>query len=161
MLRGTHGTCVSRAESITVHGFGTGRGLRGSGVYFWSYTIESLEDYVRALAIAWWRFAKDSKQHYKNEYNQSCSILYVSFNLDQNDILDLENQLLRDKFIEYSQKILPKLDKHSDSNEEKIRTIYDMFVKDIENWQKKHTKLYMLKFRDQERCYLNTYPTKI
>jgi len=52
MMKGSHGTCVSRADLIKANGFSESlHGRRGSGAYFWAYTLDALKPYMRELAI--------------------------------------------------------------------------------------------------------------
>ena len=134
MMKGTHGTCSSNADSIKINGFRYSNiGLRGGGVYFWGYTLDELETYARELAIAWWRFAK-KRGDYAKVTKQNCSVIFAYLNVDSQDMLDFENQQVREKFVVYSQKIYERIkekDKH-ETDSTIISVIYDMFISDIE-----------------------------
>jgi hypothetical protein len=123
MIKGTHGTCFSNANSIRSNGFRYSNvGLRGKGVYFWGYTLDELEAYTRELAIAWWRFAK-KRGDYAKAAKQDCSVIYTHLNVESQDILDFEDQQVREKFVVYSQKVYERI--KGKSEEEKISMIHD------------------------------------
>jgi len=143
MMKGTHGTCVSRATSIRQNGFSrSAQGRRGSGVYFWGYTIDELELYVRNLAISWWRFAHQKRNDYREEEDPRCCVLFATLQSNSTDVFDFENQQIRDKFVEYSAKTLPRL---TGSDDEKISTIYDMYLERVESLYDKKYKIIHVK----------------
>jgi len=130
-MKGIHGTCSSYADSIRANGFRYSHvGLRGRGVYFWGYTLDDLEAYGRELAIAWWRFAKQ-RGDYAKATKQNCSVIFTDLTVESQDILDFEDQQVREKFVVYSQKVYERIE--GKSQEEKISTIYDLFVGEVEN----------------------------
>lgn len=143
MFKGTHGTCYSNAESIRNNGFRYSKiNLRGGGIYFWGYILDDLEVYAKDLAIAWWRFAK-KRGDYANAVSSSCSVIFAEFKIDNQEILDFEDQQIREQFIVYSQKVYPRI-KAINSNE-KISTIYDMFISDVEKSMGKSFKMIHVK----------------
>ncbi|MGL0953252.1 hypothetical protein [Vibrio vulnificus] len=143
MMKGTHGTCVSRANLIKDNGFsGSTHGRRGSGAYFWGYTRDVLQEYARELARAWWRYALEKPKYYQKEKDQGCCVIYVTLETNSTDVLDFENQELRDHFFEYCHKTLPRLE---GSDEEKMSTIYDMFINEIEEKLEKRFKIVHVK----------------
>lgn len=128
-MKGTHGTCHTRSEMIKEEGFRRSDiGKRGAGAYFWGYTRGSVESYARHLAFTWWQFAK-KKGDYSNNGDDGCCIIYASFNAEPACVLDLENQLIRDKLFEYSQNVFERI---AGSEDDKISAIYDMFIADVE-----------------------------
>lgn len=143
MMKGTHGTCVSRANSIKDNGFsGSANGKRGAGAYFWGYTNDGLRGYVRELAISWWRYALEKPRSYHKEKDQRCCVIYVTLDAKNSEILDLEKQVLRDIFFDYCNKTLPRLEGDPEKN---IPVVYDMFVGDIERKLKKKFKIVHVK----------------
>lgn len=149
IMKGTHGTCVSRANLIKTNGFsGSSQGKRGTGAYFWGYTRDALHDYVRELAIAWWRYALEKPRYYQKELDQRCCVIYVHLTSDPLDVLDFENQQLRDRFFEYCHKVHPRL---TGSEEEKTSTIYDMFISDIERKLERTFKIVHVKVQQPSK----------
>jgi hypothetical protein len=130
LFKGTHGTCSSYADSIISSGFRYSNvGLRGGGIYFWGYILDELEVYAKDLAIAWWQFAK-KKGDYAKAASSRCSVIFANLKVENQDILDFEDQQVREQFIVYSQKVYERI-KGINPNE-KISTIYDMFVSEVE-----------------------------
>lgn len=128
-MKGTHGTCRSRTDLIKNEGFNvSSTGKRGSGVYFWGYTLDSLEVHAKNLAVQWWFFS-NKKGIYHEETDKRCSIIFVSFDVEPDKLLDLENQIVRDGLIEYYSKVHHKI---TSTGDEKLSIIYDMFVNDLE-----------------------------
>jgi hypothetical protein len=157
-MKGTHGTSMSRAISIKDNGFNTKSiGLRGSGAYFWGYTINALEKHVRDLAVAWWRFAHDTKNLYKNDEDKRCCVLFASLESSPADLFDFENQEIRDKFFNYSQEVFPRL---KGTDEEKCSAIYDMYLHDIESKLKREFKIIHVKVQ-QPRKFTKHLPLDI
>jgi len=135
LFKGTHGSCYSNAESIRNNGFRYSKmNLRGGGIYFWGYILDDLEVYAKDLAIAWWRFAK-KRGDYTNTVSSRCSVIFANFKID--------NQQIREQFIVYSQKVYPII-KAINPNE-KISTIYDMFINDVEKSMGKCFKMIHVK----------------
>lgn len=143
-MKGTHGTCVSRANLIRQNHFcSSSAGLRGAGVYFWGYTSVSLRDYARELAISWWRFAHNKQGNYSKEKDKKCCVVYVSLNTQGLDVLDLENQEVRDTFIEYCQRVSPHI--ICEDDREKTSRLYDMFVDELEEKLERNFKVVHVK----------------
>ena len=121
MFKGTHGTCYSNAESIRADGFRYSNvGLRGGGIYFWGYILDDLEIYAKDLAIAWWRFAK-KKGDYAKATSSRCSVIFANLKVENQDILDFEDQQVREQFLVYSQKVYERI--KGINPDEKISTI--------------------------------------
>lgn len=92
-LKGTHGTCISHAERIALHGFKMKSGRRGTGAYFWAYT-GTLKGYATSLAKAWWTQAVAWGQYNSCE-NQDFRVLCVKINIEDELFLDLEEHEMR------------------------------------------------------------------
>ena len=99
MLKGTHGTSQSRAESILSAQCFTSstEGRAGAGIYFWYYAVSEKAAYI--TAEQWWQFAF-SKRVYKIDYDQSCAVLQVKIDKEKSNFLDLTEDLYREKLIE-------------------------------------------------------------
>lgn len=148
-MRGTHGTCRSIAEQIKQDGFKlSSTGRRGGGIYFWGYTIDSIENYARNLAIGWWSFAKFKQGKYSGESDERCSVIFANFEVERDNFIDLEIQTIREKLIEYS---LGVYDRVSGTEDEKISTIYDMFINDLEVKTNKQFKLVHVKIQQPKK----------
>jgi len=59
-----------------------------------------------------------------------CSVIFTHLNVENQDILDFEDQQVREKFVVYSQKVYERI--KGKSKEEKISTTYDLFVSEVE-----------------------------
>lgn len=128
-MKGTHGTSRSRAMQIQRTGFKASiQGRRGSGAYFWAYINDSMQEYVRDLATHWWLFCQ-SKGDYSKDENDQCSVLFVSLDIPENQMISFENHDIRERLIKYGQNITQRL---QGTEEEKTSKIYDMFVDDFE-----------------------------
>lgn len=162
VYKGTHGTCRSCAESIQNNGFNIGKGLRGSGAYFWPYNPElaSLADISENLAISWWLF-EHQKGSYSSFKDKLCAVIDTRFNLNPEDIFEFE--IYRDQFIEFCHKVMGRLEENSDNqpiNKECLSGLYDTFISLVE---KKNTHPYKaIKVRVQApkkfsaRCKINS-----
>ena len=143
MFKGTHGTCFSNANSIRTNGFRYSNiGLRGGGIYFWGYILDDLEVYAKDLAIAWWRFAK-KKGDYAKAASSHCSVIFADFQVENQEILDFEDQQVREQFIIYSQKVYERIKEINP--DQKISTIYDLFISDVEKYLGKTFKMIHVK----------------
>jgi hypothetical protein len=143
LFKGTHGTCSSNADSIRASGFRYSNvGLRGGGIYFWGYLLDELETDAKALAIAWWRFAK-KRGDYAKAASSRCSVIFADLKVENQDILDFEDQQVREQFIVYSQKVYERI--QGVNPNEKISTIYDMFISEVEESIGKTFKMIQVK----------------
>jgi hypothetical protein len=62
--------------------------------------------------------------------NQNCSVIFVHLNVEDQDILDFEDQQIREKFIIFYQKVFEKFEGKSEI--EKISDTYNRFVNKLE-----------------------------
>jgi hypothetical protein len=85
-LAGVHGTSVTRTQSIQKNGFRKSLGRLGEGVYFWSDN-----PFAEYLAKAWWEF-ESSRNAYKDDENPNCSTIQASFQIEENDYLNLDER---------------------------------------------------------------------
>lgn len=142
MRKGTHGTCRTRANNILAVGFSASAvGKRGSGAYLWGYTHDDLKPKVSELACAWWHFAQ-KQGSYSKEKDKNCAVVHVTLCLVDDDVLDMENQQIREKFELYNQTVRDKL---KGSSEEQLSQVYDMFVTDLEGVLRKNFKMVHVK----------------
>lgn len=87
VLTGTHGTCVSCADSIKASGFKTPTeaGKAGKGIYFWAHGKHT--DIARKLAVGWHEGARRTGAY--NDYpNKDCAILWAEIPVHKDAYLD-------------------------------------------------------------------------
>lgn len=96
VLGGTHGTCISAAESIVASGFKvpTEVGRAGKGVYFWAHGKQHT-DVAKKLAIGWHECARRAGTY--NKYlNQDCAVLWAEIPVHRDAFLDFNAPELED-----------------------------------------------------------------
>lgn len=129
MRKGTHGTCRSRANEIIANGFSSSSaGRRGSGVYMWGYTNDKLKPQVSELACAWWNYSH-KQGNYSKDSDKRCAIVDSTLHLEDDFVLDMEIQAIREKFIIYSETFLEGIESYTPKE---ISEVYDAFVDDLE-----------------------------
>lgn len=133
--QGTHGTCISCAESIEHSGFKMSTGRGGIGVYFWRDSKLAAD-----LARGWYEFYF-SKGKYREFKNSKCAILYVTLNAAEDEILDLEDPEIKDQLYE----LMEKLDILPHPKDEEIATAHDLFVRELEKTINKNIKILELR----------------
>lgn len=159
-MKGTHGTCHSFAELINKEGFKiSGSAMRGAGVYFWSYTSDDMEDYVRDLAVKWWLYQK-KKGSYSKAKNKNCCVIYASFKVGSDQSFDLENQVVREKFIKFSEIAYHKKISEGKATSVAISEVYDMFINDVEKKLKRNFSLIHVKIQ-QPKGFKTSLPLDI
>lgn len=91
---GCHGTCMSRALSISKHGFTLSQsGRRGPGAYFW-YAETDRCRYAFLLAESWYKVAS-KRSEYKDESDQSGAAVWGNISAPESEVLNLENPFFR------------------------------------------------------------------
>lgn len=91
---GCHGTCMSRALSISTHGFTLSQsGRRGPGAYFW-YAETDRCRYAFLLAKSWFNVAV-KRSEYREEADQSGAVVWGTINAPENEVLNLESPVFR------------------------------------------------------------------
>ncbi|MGY9176192.1 hypothetical protein [Citrobacter freundii] len=92
---GSHGTCLSRAESILSEGFRAGtQGRRGNGAYLW-YAKSVGCEYATQLAHHWF-LSSVKRQEFKGDEDQSEAILWGKISAPPDEVLNLERPEFRD-----------------------------------------------------------------
>ncbi len=76
------------------------------------------------------RFKRAKRGDYANVANQNCAIVFAHLNVEEPDVLDFEDQKIREKFIIFSQKIYAKYE--GKNEKEKISDTYNRFVNKLE-----------------------------
>lgn len=141
-MKGTHGTSKSRAKHARDNGFDISPGgRRGSGVYFWGYSNDA--EYAIALAKQWWAYSS-KKRKYKDDKDGRCSVILATIEVEEAYIIDLEDQFVRDTFIEFSSIYYDAVE---GTKNEKISKIYDMFIADFERKVDTRIKLVCVKIQ--------------
>lgn len=94
-LNGSHGTCVSCAESIATSGFkgSTENGRAGRGVYFWSYVTN--RDIAKKLAVGWHQCANRAGA-YSRYSNKSCAVLWAEIPVSKDAYMDFNDPNVED-----------------------------------------------------------------
>jgi len=119
-IEGSHGTSVTRAQRVHASGFHLGRGMRGTGVYFWTgpYYVE--------LAIGWYNYQR-SLNRYNADGEPGCAIIIAAISVGDMEVLDLEAEELRDEIA-----LTIKEQGLNTQNKREITELYDLFIKKIE-----------------------------
>lgn len=129
LLKGTHGTSKSRAETIVKEEKfqASADGLLGAGAYFWAYDNDM--SLAKRLALNWWRFAGGKNDAYKGDTDPSLAILKADIEVDSNGYFDASSESFLELLIKTAEqkKILSTKD---DFN--KLRAV---LVKEIETVQ--------------------------
>lgn len=96
MLAGTHGTCVSCADSIKASGFNapTEAGKAGKGVYFWAHGKLHTET-ARKLAVGWHACASRLGA-YSAYPNKDCAVLWAEIPVHRDAYLDFNDSDVED-----------------------------------------------------------------
>lgn len=128
---GTHGTTKTRALSINQTGFKASKvGKRGAGVYFWAYHSNGYEAEARNFAIGWWNYS-NIRGDYSKDQDKSCCVLYSTISVKQS--IDLEDQEIKEQFVEYYKKVESSLESDGHTGDVLISKVYDMFLSDLES----------------------------
>ncbi|MGC0833530.1 hypothetical protein [Pantoea agglomerans] len=92
---GSHGTCMSRAISISNSGFNlSAGGRRGSGAYFW-YAKRAKCRYAYSLAEAWYKNSF-RRNDYSKDDDPTGAVIWGSVSAPNSEVLDLESAYFRD-----------------------------------------------------------------
>lgn len=131
-MKGTHGTCVSAADSIVATGFTSGPGRGGHGVYFWGYVSDDYKNHATNLAIDWWCM-RSTQRKFIASPNPACSVLQVTLSSGADSVLDLANQENREKFLQYALTLSLKLGKSKARRPlDNVTVVYDAFLRMME-----------------------------
>jgi hypothetical protein len=129
---GSHGTCMSRAESIVADGFKPGaKGRRGDGVYLWH--AESIGcNYARQLAHHWF-LASTKRNLYSSDGDPSEAILWGEVSAPDDEVLNLERPEFRDTLRQALTKHWATINSKDPSEKEKlVCSIHQMIIQQIE-----------------------------
>jgi hypothetical protein len=145
---GSHGTTKERAKNILSFGFRI-RGARhryGAGVYFWKKS----HHYIN-LAIGWHKYAEKTGL-YRYDKNTSCTVIIADLVAEENEVLDLEDALLKDK--------IAKLAEEKNINEDwkAISSLVEAFVQLIQAELKIKYKIVLKKATPPPKDCCPKYP---
>lgn len=147
--KGTHGTCKSRALQIQTKGFEIFNSFprRGNGVYFWRNNTYAVE-----FAKAWHK--QELKNHkYDYETNKTCSVIMADMRVEEDQIFNVDDPIVKDKIFEIIQGKKITRDKE-------VCLIYDNFIKSMEHRLGKSIKLVLTQVRvpesDFPRLFIET-----
>lgn len=129
---GSHGTCLSRAQSILTSGFRVGSGgRRGVGAYFWHAQTRGCE-YATKLAEYWYKAAM-KKGEYANESEQECSVLWGYVRAPESEVFNLESPEFRTTLRQALQHHWSTIDaQKSDQREAMICSVHQMLIQRTE-----------------------------
>lgn len=117
VLRGSHATTLSRYRSIAAEGFRRGRGRGGSGVYFWAEAKRYLD-----LSKAWYDWCLATRR-YATDEKKECIIIIALLTAPLKQILNLEEQKLKDAIDTLAEKRRLEIQQHRGSYEA-VRPLY-------------------------------------
>lgn len=148
---GSHGTCLSFAESIRDNGFRPGRsGIRGAGVYLWAESAEYL-----ALARGWYGFRRD-KGDYKRASDKECAVVIAKIVANEDEFFDLEDREVVNHISELSKR------KGIDTkNSNDIRKVYEIYIRAVETKAKKEFKVLEGRVGPPPAAYCPEYPVML
>lgn len=123
-LSGYHATTVSNYEQIVSQGFLKGKGLRGTGVYFWEENC----GFGVELSKGWYRFCKE-RRDYDSCRNSEIAIIQGFFEpKDEYSFLNIEVRKIRESI--YRLAVKHKMDVKDLAG---LYAIYDLFFCQLEN----------------------------
>lgn len=122
-LSGYHATTLSNYEKIVEQGFMLGKGLRGTGVYFW----EDNSGYGISLATGWYKFC-NRKNAYEKCEEKAIAIIQGFFEPESEyNFLNIEERENRKMIYQ-----LAKSRKMDIQNRDMLYKIYDLFFCQLE-----------------------------
>ncbi|MHB8772630.1 MAG: DUF167 domain-containing protein [Syntrophales bacterium] len=144
-----HGTSKKRAARISANGFKIkgGHGRYGSGIYFWKKGYHYIN-----LAVGWFKYA-DSTNRYPDEKNPICAVIVVELKANENEILDLEDGLLKDRLAR-----LTEARKIKGNDWGKISSLVESFVQIIQSDLGRKFKIVLKKASPPPEEYCPEYP---
>ena len=151
--KGTHGTCLSRAEEIKKNGFkSSGKGRGGPGVYFW----RGHDERAKILAIGWYKH-RLCELYYDTEKKQGLSVIYVLLKHENNEFLDLEKPTMKDKV----EKLRISAGISNIPNNSEIALLWNRLVISIEKKIGQKFKILALRCTTPPKEYVPNYPLNL
>jgi hypothetical protein len=148
LIRGTHGTSVSRVTIIQKEGFKTTQGRLGQGAYFWSDG-----PFAEYLANSWWKY-QQAKGKFAEDTNQDCGLVLVELKIEEQYFLDLNDKEIKDGL---AQLCMSKNIRYKTSTREVAATIA-CFVSELEKELGHKFKVMESTIAPPPRNYTEKYP---
>lgn len=145
---GSHGTSMSRCESIKTTSFRVSAGRGGTGVYFWKESRLYLQ-----LAKAWFEHEKN-RGSYKNEHGTQGVVIVAALKVKNIEFLDLEEQEFKDMIVDVSIQMGIDL-----NNTDKLARLNDVVVKRFEKKSGHTIKMYTVRVAPPKFCTFK-YPIR-
>jgi len=123
-LTGYHATTISNYEEIVEHGFKLGKGLRGTGVYFW----EDNCGYGISLSTGWYGFC-NRKKAYDYCENKAIAVIQGFFEpANEYSFLNIDDRRKRENIFQLAKS--RKMDMH---DRDGLYALYDLFFCQLES----------------------------
>lgn len=132
VIFGTHGTSISRAESIMSSGFQTVHpGRVGFGAYFWFADNEHCA-HAHKLAKQWHNFS-ERQQAYKKDSDRRCAVITTKISSSENEVFNMESPKCKADIRRLLEAKLDQIDGTSaEEREQYVCATYDIFIKHTE-----------------------------
>lgn len=126
VLKGTHGTSLSRAKAIasTSKFEPSVDGHFGVGVYFWAY--EENISFAKHLAESWWIFQNDKFNAYRTDDEPSLAILDAEISHPGDEYFDASGEFFLGLLVELA------ICRNIEHNKEKINQLKVVAIQEIE-----------------------------
>ena len=147
----SHGTTSSRAKKIKELGFLKGHGRAGKGIYFWKES-----PFFIYLAVGWYKYMVGEYDKYSKDKDRTCSVLVAELQAKQDEILDLENDKLKEMITDLYCKF--RID-FNDRNQ--ISLLYELFIEEIEKELGTVFKILVIKTAPPKIDYCENYPLPV
>jgi len=145
-LKGSHGTTVTRSQTIFKEGFRINSGRYGKGVYFWRES-----NYSKYLAIAWWNFYFHQRE-YSEDNNQSCSIIYVEIQTNKDDYLNTDDFEFKEFLIKLAKQ------KGIEPSKARVAALYGYFITLLEKTLEVKYKVLEVRVVTPPKKFCEDYP---
>lgn len=128
---GCHGTCRSRADSITSKGFTLSQsGRRGPGAYFWYAETERCR-YAFSLAEAWYK-AASNRNVYKDESDKQGAVIWGTLSAPEDEVLNLESPTFRHTLRQVLTKHWSTIEAQGQEKEAIVSSVHEMLIRKTE-----------------------------
>jgi hypothetical protein len=126
LLKGTHGTSKSRAETILREERfqASDDGLLGAGAYFWAYDNDI--SLAKRLAHNWWRFACGKYDAYKGDTDPSPAVLAADIQVDPSVYFDANSESFLELLVKTAER------KEIESTKDDFNKLRVVLLKEIE-----------------------------
>jgi hypothetical protein len=151
VFEGSHGTTKDRARNIKANGFQikNSRTRYGVGVYFWNKSYHYIN-----LAIGWSKYCRQNGRYYRDN-NLNYEVIIAQFTAAKNEVLDLENAVLKDKIAKLAE------EKNIGEDWAAISSLVESFVEVIQEELKTEFKIVLKKASPPPKECCPEYPYKL